>query len=31
VVIYALNNYTGALPNVTAKPSWVVNNFTMPG
>ena len=31
VVIYQLNNYTGALPNVTAKPSWILNNFTMPG
>ena len=31
VVIYEVNNYTGPLPNVTAKPSWVINNFTMPG
>jgi asparagine N-glycosylation enzyme membrane subunit Stt3 len=31
VVIYQLDNYTGPLPNVTAKPSWVHNNFTMPG
>jgi asparagine N-glycosylation enzyme membrane subunit Stt3 len=31
VVIYQVNNYTGTLPNVTAKPAWVQNNFTMPG
>jgi asparagine N-glycosylation enzyme membrane subunit Stt3 len=31
VVIYQVDNYTGGLPNVTAKPSWIQNNFTMPG
>jgi asparagine N-glycosylation enzyme membrane subunit Stt3 len=31
VVIYQLNNYTGSLPYVTPKPSWIQNNFTMPG
>lgn len=31
VVIYQINNYTGPLPTVTPKPSWVQNNFTMPG
>jgi hypothetical protein len=31
VVIYRVNNYTGSLPYVTPKPSWVQNNFTMPG
>jgi len=31
VVIYKLNNYTGPLPYITPKPSWVQNNFTMPG
>ena len=31
VVIYRVNNYTGSLPYVTPKPSWVNNNFTMPG
>ena len=29
--IYALNNFTGQLPPVTPKPSWVRNNFTYPG
>ncbi len=28
--IYELNNFTGSLPPVTPKPSWVKNNFTMP-
>ncbi|MGC8776475.1 MAG: hypothetical protein ACP5P2_00810 [Candidatus Micrarchaeia archaeon] len=31
IVIFALNNYTGGLPYVTPKPSWVHNNYTMPG
>ncbi|MGC9099384.1 MAG: hypothetical protein ACP5HW_02440 [Candidatus Micrarchaeia archaeon] len=31
IVILALNNYTGGLPYVTPKPSWVHNNYTMPG
>ncbi len=31
VVILALNNYTGGLPYVTPKPSWVKNNYTIPG
>ena len=29
-IIYQVNNYTGSLPYVTPKPSWVNNNFTMP-
>ncbi len=29
--IYALDNYTGQLPPRTTKPTWVSNNFTMPG
>ncbi len=31
VVIYQVDNYTGSLPYVTPKPSWIQNNFTMPG
>jgi hypothetical protein len=31
VVIYQVNNYTGTLPQVTPKPAWMQNNFTMPG
>jgi hypothetical protein len=31
VVIYALNNYTGGNPPHTAKPSWIKNNYTVPG
>ena len=31
IVILALNNYTGGLPYVTPKPSWVHNNYSMPG
>lgn len=31
VMILAENNYTGALPYVTPKPSWVKNNYTIPG
>ncbi|MDE1810676.1 MAG: hypothetical protein KGH66_01385 [Candidatus Micrarchaeota archaeon] len=30
IVIYSLNNYTGTLPAVPTKPSWVHNNYTMP-
>jgi asparagine N-glycosylation enzyme membrane subunit Stt3 len=30
VRIFALNNYTGGLPPVPAKPAWVHNNYTMP-
>lgn len=30
VIIYQVNNYTGSLPYVTPKPSWISNNFTMP-
>ncbi len=30
VRIYELPNYTGTLPRVPAKPSWVHNNYTMP-
>jgi hypothetical protein len=28
--IYALNNFTGQLPIVPPKPSWIQNNYTMP-
>jgi hypothetical protein len=28
--IFALNNFTGTLPAVPAKPSWLHNNYTMP-
>ncbi len=28
--IYALNNFTGTLPGVPQKPSWIQNNYTMP-
>ncbi|MDE1857112.1 MAG: hypothetical protein KGH98_03450 [Candidatus Micrarchaeota archaeon] len=28
--IFALDNYTGGLPPVPQKPSWVQNNYTMP-
>ncbi len=31
VVIFKLNNYTASLPTHTPKPSWVVNNYTLPG
>ncbi|MEM3839220.1 MAG: hypothetical protein QXF01_01435, partial [Candidatus Micrarchaeaceae archaeon] len=31
IMIYALNNYTGTLPSVMPKPSYVNNNYTMPG
>jgi hypothetical protein len=31
VVIYEVDNYTGTLPAHIPKPSWVLNNFTMPG
>lgn len=30
VRIYAINNYTGGLPPVPAKPSFIHNNYTMP-
>lgn len=30
VRIFALDNYTGGLPPVPAKPAWVHNNHTMP-
>ncbi len=30
IVIYQVNNYTGTLPLVPPKPSWVHNNYTMP-
>jgi hypothetical protein len=30
VRIYAVNNFTGSLPEVPPKPSWVQNNYTMP-
>ena len=28
--IFALNNYTGGLPPLVQKPSWVHNNYTLP-
>ncbi len=31
VVIFQSNNYTGTPVNVTPKPSYVHNNYTMPG
>ncbi len=31
VRIYALDNFTGQLPPKTPKPSYIANNFTMPG
>ncbi len=31
IMILQLNNYSGKLPYVTPKPSWVKNNYTMPG
>lgn len=31
VMIFELPNYTGGLPPVTPKASWVANNYTMPG
>jgi asparagine N-glycosylation enzyme membrane subunit Stt3 len=31
VMIYELNNYTGTLPAVTSKPSWMANNYSVPG
>ncbi|MGC8628603.1 MAG: hypothetical protein ACP5T4_00090 [Candidatus Micrarchaeia archaeon] len=31
IMIYALDNFTGTLPGHTPKPSWVHNNYTMPG
>jgi hypothetical protein len=31
IMIFQLNNYTGGLPPVTPKPSWVQNNYTTPG
>lgn len=30
VRIFALNNFTGQLPEVPPKPPWVQNNYTMP-
>ncbi len=30
VRIFELNNFTGGLPPVPQKPSWIVNNYTMP-
>ncbi len=30
VRIYALNNFTGQLPPVPVKPSWIHNNYSMP-
>ncbi len=30
VRIFAVNNFTGTLPEVPPKPTWVNNNYTMP-
>ncbi len=29
--IYELNNFTGSLPPINSKPSWVHNNYSIPG
>ncbi len=31
VMIFQLVNYTGGLPSHAVKPSWVVNNYSIPG
>ncbi|MDE1851523.1 MAG: hypothetical protein KGH69_02440 [Candidatus Micrarchaeota archaeon] len=31
IMIFQLDNYTGSLPTLNQKPSWVRNNYTMPG
>ena len=31
VVIYKLNNYTGGSPQHIVKPSYITNNFSVPG
>ncbi len=31
IMIFSLNNYTGTLPTVVQKPSYVTNNYSMPG
>ncbi len=31
IMIFALNNFTGTLPYVVPKPSYIHNNYTMPG
>ncbi len=31
IVIFSINNYTGGNPYVVPKPSWINNNYTMPG
>ena len=31
VMIFELDNFTGTLPTVVPKPSWIKNNYTMPG
>ncbi|MHB1829969.1 MAG: hypothetical protein ACYCO0_01105 [Candidatus Micrarchaeaceae archaeon] len=31
VMIFQLNNFTGTLPIVTPKPSWIKNNYSIPG
>ncbi len=31
VMILEENNYTGGMPYVTPKPSWIKNNYTIPG
>jgi len=31
VMIFEVNNFTGPLPKTTPKPSWIKNNYTIPG
>ncbi len=31
IMIFELKNFTGSLPTVVPKPSWITNNYTMPG
>ncbi len=31
IMIFSFNNYTGGLPHQTSKPSYIHNNYTMPG
>ena len=31
IMIYQLDNYTGTLPVVVPKPSYVTNNYIIPG
>ena len=31
IMIFRVNNYTGGTPEVVPKPSWIHNNYTVPG